>query len=509
MLERTPAGGLAVSGSRSAEVEMLRIWEAARSEWHYPQLPRPVISSDGSGAFPFDNYRLSIRKDDLNDQIYLKSLFEHLILHYILCPRSLETAGELALSALKGLKRNDTNFARTIVNIFSDIVVDSFRLERSEHDEQKVIHLWRRIAESAESDLDMTVISFLERYWSVEICGAAETAESRLLLQIFAPGVRDRSLWSRQCQQMAMVLSPLAQGSLGKDEIRCLEILRGNARSAPLSGLASELEPEEYMRCLDVLGIGGDLKRWYRDQGYRIEITASRSRRRDTYPTGTLRWRFDDPPSELDVNYSLSMCPRLVPGVTTYKRDRESCGMTPGRSDVPDLLLVLDSSRSMDGHRRGSRTFYATLAAFKAAQFAYEQGAELAAINFSESYLVQPWCRDLDAVEDLLIEYLCGRTNIPGSRILDLVKERKGCLILCITDTGIQNLYTQWDYLKEASSLGRFVLFCIDEKGGDRYVLEALGSLGRVYYINTPEDLVSLVVETAEDAYGDAHVVEF
>ncbi|MDH7597392.1 MAG: VWA domain-containing protein [Methanothrix sp.] len=493
-----------MSGSRSEEGEMLRIWEAARSEWHYPPLPRPVISSGGSGVFPFDNYRISVREEDLSDQLYLESLFEHLILHYIFCPRSLEVAGELVLSAMKGIKRNDTIFARAIVNIFSDIVIDSFRLERSEHDEQKVIHLWRRTAESAESDLDMAVLSFLERYWSAEICGAVERAETRLLLQIFAPGVRDRSLWKRQCQQMAMVLSTLTPGSLGRDEIRTLEILRGNARSAPLSGLASELEPEEYLRCLEVLGVRGDLKRWYRDQGYRIEIAASRSGRRDTYPTGTLRWRFDDPPDEMDVNYSLSMSPRLVPGVTTYKRDHESCGMSPGRSDVPDLLVVLDSSRSMDGHRRGSRTFYATLAAFKAAQFAYEQGAELAAINFSEGFLVQPWCRDLDAVEDVLVEYLCGRTNIPGSRILELVKERRGCLILCITDTGIQNLYTQWEYLRKAASLGSFVLFCIDEKGKDRYVLEALGSLGRVYYINTPEDIISLVVETAEDAYGNA-----
>ncbi|WP_369425278.1 VWA domain-containing protein [Methanothrix sp.] len=485
---------------------MLRIWEMARSEWHYPQLPRPVISSDGSGVFPFDNYRISIREEDLSDEIYLESLFEHLILHYILCPRSLEVAGELALSALRGIKRNDTGFARTIVNIFSDIVVDSFRLERSESDEQKVIHLWRRTAEHAESELDMAILSFLERYWSVDVCGASETPETRLLLQIFASGVRERSLWKRQCQQMAMVLSPLSPGYLGRDEIRSLEILRGNARSAPLSGLASELEPEEYMRCLDVLGIRGDLKRWYRDQGYRIEIAASRSSRRDSYPTGTTRWRFDDPPSELDVNYSLSMSTRLVPGVTTYRRECESCNMTPGRSDVPDLLVVLDSSRSMDGHKRGSRTFYATLAAFKAAQFAYEQGAEIAAINFSERFLVQPWCRDLDAVEDVLVEYLCGRTNIPGSRILELVKERRGCLILCITDTGIQNLYTQWEYIKEAASIGRFVLFCIDEKGRDRYVLEALSSLGRVYYINRPEDLISLVVETAEEAYGDAHV---
>lgn len=55
---------------------------------------------------------------------------------------------------------------------------------------------------------------------------------------------------------------------------------------------------------------------------------------------------------------------------------------------------------------------------------------------------------------------------------------------------------------EKASHLGSFVLFCIDEQGRDKYVLEALSSLGRVYYINALEDLISLVVEVAEDAYS-------
>ncbi len=493
---------MAGSSLESVGDEILEIWERARSEWHYPQLPRPVISYESSDVFPFENYRIAIAREELADELYVESVFEHLILHYILCPRSLETAGDLALAALRGIKRDDAVFARTIVNIFTDIVVDSFRLERSEADERKVVHLWRRIAKRELSDLDRAVISFLESYWSADICGATDTNETRLLLKIFSSGIRDRSLWKRQCQQMAMVLSKLSPGSLGRDEVRALEMLRGNAKAAPLSGLASELEPEEYIRCLDALNIKGDLKRWYRDQGYRIEIAATRASRRDAYPTSTSRWRFDDPPSDLDVNYSMSMSPWLVPGVTTYKRDREYCNMSPGRSEVRDLLVVLDSSRSMDGHKRGSRTFYATLAAFKASQFAYEQGAELAAINFSERFIIQPWCRDLEAIENALVEYLCGRTNIPGAKILELAEERKGCLILCITDTGIQNLYTQWEYLEKASHLGSFVLFCIDEQGRDKYVLEALSSLGRVYYINALEDLISLVVEVAEDAYS-------
>jgi hypothetical protein len=104
-------------------------------------------------------------------------------------------------------------------------------------------------------------------------------------------------------------------------------------------------------------------------------------------------------------------------------------------------------------------------------------------------------------VEDVLVEYIGTRTHIPGREIMELASERKGCLIVCITDTHIQNLYTEWEHLKRAASYGSFVLFCMDQAGRDRYVEEALMSLGRVYYINELDDLVRLVVSTAEDAY--------
>ena len=136
--------------------------------------------------------------------------------------------------------------------------------------------------------------------------------------------------------------------------------------------------------------------------------------------------------------------------------------MAPLGQRIPDLLVVLDSSRSMEGHKKGTKTHKATLAAFKACQFAHSMGAELAAIHFSENYRLASWTRDLNAVEDVLVEFLATRTHIPGKRILELAQGRPGCLILCITDTHIQNLYQEWEDIKRASEVGRFVLFSID-----------------------------------------------
>jgi hypothetical protein len=74
-------------------------------------------------------------------------------------------------------------------------------------------------------------------------------------------------------------------------------------------------------------------------------------------------------------------------------------------------------------------------------------------------------------------------------------------LILCITDIHIQNLYMEWVEIERAAQAGDFVLFCLDQDYKDRRVEGALGALGRVYYINRLEDLVSMVVGVTGRAY--------
>jgi hypothetical protein len=402
-----------------------------------------------------------------------------------------------------------------MVNIFSDIVVDSFRLERSSDDEKKVLLGWKRLA-ALESHghgqnlsqnhgrelkpLDRVILGFLREFWGAPLPACKHPAVD-LLLRVFSLGVRDKELWKRQCQETARILERFMPGVLGQGQVRCLEILNGSAHAVPVA-CAAGLDPGKYEEALAVLGMSGDLKRWYRDQSYSIEIREIPRSRFESHPSGFVRWRLTDPCHELDISYSLSMSPYLIPGVSTYKRGHETGSMAPGREAVPDLLIVLDSSRSMDGPKMGTKTHRATLAAFKACQFAHSKGAEVAAINFSEKYLVANWTRDLFAVEDVLVEFSCARTHIPGKAVLELAEARPGCLILCITDTHIQNLYQEWNDIKKASETGKFVLFCIDQAYKDKHVEESLASLGQVYYIDRLEDLVSLVVDVTGRAYA-------
>lgn len=484
------------------------IWQRSRRNWHWPLLPEPRLALQGTGAaeqpgeFPFRNYQITLDQETLSlGPLYLEGLFDHLIAHYIFCPRSLDEAALLARSALQGLKSPDPDRARALVNIFSDIVVDSLRLEKSSEDRNKVLLGWGRLAEQPGlGELERVVLGLLKNYWEADL-PASKRPEVSLLERIFSAGFRERSLWPRQCRQMARILEPLLPGLIGRGPVRCLEILNGCADAAAMTG-AEDLEPGQYTRVLAALGLEGDLVRWYRDQSYSITIREAPRSRSEEHPSAPERWRLTDPCSELDVAYSLSLSPRLIPGVTTYKRGREMGRMSPLGQGVPDLLVVLDSSRSMEGHRLGSKTHRATLAAFKACRYAHSKGAMLAAINFSEKYLAVPWTRDLSAVEQTLVEFFSTRTHIPGRAVRALAEERPGCLILCITDTHIQNLYQEWEDIERAARAGSFVLFCIDQDYKDRHVEGALAGLGRVYYINRLEDLVSMVVEVTGRAYA-------
>jgi hypothetical protein len=478
---------------------IIKTWQRSKENWHWPQLPNPTIGEGNDGEFPFINYNIAISRDILREGLpYLENLFDHLILHYIYCPRSLETAGYLALAAIKSLK--DQSLAGKMVNIFSDIVVDTFRLERSKEDEEKVLSGWKRLAKQDLSPMDRVVAGFLSNYWGASFL-TCNSPEVDLLLQVFSTGVRNRELWPRQCQQTARILEHLEIGILGRGPVRSLEILNGYADAMPLTSIAASLEPLQYQKVVSILGLKGELKRWYRDQSYFIEILSEGVSRKDAYPSGLVKWRLTDPLIELDLAFSLSISPRLIPGVTTYKREKEIARMADGHGDVPDLLVILDSSKSMNGHNLGTKTHKATLAAFKACQFAHQRGAEIAVINFSDNYLIQSWTRDIGQVENILVEFMCSRTHIPGQAILELASERKGCLILCITDTHIQNLFTEWEFIRKTSESSSIVLFCIDQAGRDKYVESQFGDIGKIIFINKLDDLVKLVVDITGEAY--------
>ncbi len=93
-------------GAGYSEERIFEVWERSRSNWHLPQLPRPIIGgSEDGGSFPFRNYRITVDSVTLEKgDRYLENLFDHLIVHYLFCPRSLDAAARLALVHWKALR---------------------------------------------------------------------------------------------------------------------------------------------------------------------------------------------------------------------------------------------------------------------------------------------------------------------------------------------------------------------------------------------------------------------
>ena len=120
------------------------------------------------------------------------------------------------------------------------------------------------------------------------------------MARVFSPGIRDRSLWQRQCRQTAQHPGAVLARHPGawSDQVpgdperqRCMLC----PWPVPRIWTAGSTK-----RLLAVLGLKGDLKRWYRDQSYCIEIRETPRSRSESYPSAPVKWRLTDPCSELD-----------------------------------------------------------------------------------------------------------------------------------------------------------------------------------------------------------------
>jgi len=291
-----------------------------------------------------------------------------------------------------------------------------------------------------------------------------------------------------------------------------MEEIQQKKDNVALQKIAEKNALKEYRDVLKALGITNDesegIKRWYKDQAYGIEIQHTEKFDKTEYAISPTKWRMEDPISELDFTYSLSLSNYLIPGLTTFKRQYEEGKITPKEKKVPDLLIVIDSSYSMGEHIRGTKTFFATLAAFKAYRYAIDKGAKVAVINFSGKdnkplYIRQDWTDDAEKIEDHIIYHYGLYTCIPGKAIEEISKA-KNALIIILTDAQIQNFWNEIEYLKDAAKENFLVIMCTAYNEGqakENPAVEELQKIGKIYFITKASDLIGLTIETTRSVY--------
>ncbi|MEM3664107.1 MAG: vWA domain-containing protein [Candidatus Jordarchaeales archaeon] len=528
----------------------------AVSDFYYPPVPDPEVRVGNVKETLFyiteNDWKIHINVRDVpplrGDELvaFFRSLCRHELGHYAVCPYDVPTSTLITGSAAKQV---GTDLAGFVANFFSDLVVDNYLFERYPDEtvwEKKITVNYARSTGSP-SKVWMVLVRCYEKMLKVKLAKNLETsreidkAASRIVRTIRRGGVLNEETWPRKVRKVAEILKPfleeLREPTAGvKGEYKetptgkrvfvpedVARTMRGNPLKPPLRREGESCEKaaarhaergerlEGFVYAARSAGLVSSekeaLRAWYRAKAdMKINVKLKSARRKgaevQVYPD---IWRIDDPIEELDIPLSIQSFPRMIPGVTTKKWIKSS-GESGGREGAPpDMLIVLDSSGSMEGFGDGTPFDLALIAAFSALKFAMSRSCKVAAINFSDRAIECNWTRDRINIENTLLAYQGNGTVLPVKNIIDIaMKNNSKILLLIITDTEISNWDEAVEELGKLASIGHTV--CIFFIGGRAGELEErhkklVSAGGKIYTIPSVKKLPDVVIEEVRGHY--------
>ncbi len=250
---------------------------------------------------------------------------------------------------------------------------------------------------------------------------------------------------------------------------------------------------------------------WYRGRAknlIKIEIVSQKEG--GAIPVYPIKWRLGDELEKLDPVQTLITSPVIIPNITTKQWVYHKGPGIDVIQQLPDLMIVLDSSGSMTWNFNkksvSGRYHISLLASFAAMQYAIQQGAFISVINFSERCRFVEWTNNQYELEQTLLSYQGSGTILPSEKMLQIAKKatRPSC-ILVITDFEISNWDQAYaDFMKLLALGNKIICFFI---GGREHDLETeelkrLQQMGTKFYcIAKQRDLIGLVVREIHNTY--------
>lgn len=528
-------------------------WKEALNDMYYPPIPEPEIKYDPNLSDYFyiqpDQWKVILNlagippKAVSQTRDFIRSMSHHEISHYTVCPYDGIMNARLVNAALDVLK--DIKQAQTVVNIFADLVIDTVTFERFPE-----LITWR-IATVVESILEtvkepsalwQSLVGAYQYMWNM---GFGVHLEEKLdeIAQEIAKITRSKMLqertWPSKVRRIAKLLKEIVEeeicsGSGGDgDNSETDESSESGSGNVPkelkkqmgnpvlpqgkkpteddLEQIARELikDNAKFKNFRKIaLNYGGKDKKealriWYQSIAKeQIEFEVELSRKAGELPLNLIQWRLGDPIEELDVLQSLQSFPVLIPNMTTRKWQKKESYESYSQKEQFDLLLVLDSSGSMDfrtSPRLGGTYHIALVASFSALEFVKRHNGMAAAINFSEYSRSQTWTKNYNAIEDVLLYYYGGGTTLPIKKIRQIALDAKShFLTLIITDLGLSNWNPAMRLFNDLLESGNPLVFFAIGMTQDEVekLAEPLIKKGAQFYgITNTKDLVGLVVK--------------
>jgi len=276
---------------------------------------------------------------------------------------------------------------------------------------------------------------------------------------------------------------------------------------------AKETPYSEFGSPADQAGIlidGSPLATWYRGLARNlIEIKIYEERPGGQLPVYPDIWRIGDPIEELDVVQTLLNSPVIIPNITTRKWVFKEGPGHMVEKQIPDLLIVLDSSGSMKWNYTaktdtGRGPYHTALvASFAALHYAASKGVKFSIINFSGRPDTCQWTSDYHKAEQILLRYQGSGTILPiKAMATQCEKADRKVLVFIITDFGIYNWGKAKKIMIELSNRGhKIVGFFIGATSIPNSQFKNLLDKVTFYPIKNSKDLINLVIDEVKKYY--------
>ncbi|MHA1704934.1 MAG: hypothetical protein ACTSUX_02510 [Promethearchaeota archaeon] len=290
-----------------------------------------------------------------------------------------------------------------------------------------------------------------------------------------------------------------------------LEIEKADKKAQKAEDFAKDCSYSNFGAPARIAGIIEDLNplaTWYRGKAKDlIQIRFYEEKPSGLLPVYPEMWRIGDPVSDMDITQSVITFPVIIPNVITkkWKKDEQK-GLNLNPS-LPDLLIIIDSSGSMDWDYKSNKPkgkyHVAVLSSFAVLNHAIKKGVKVSVINFSDRALVCDWTANVSNAENVILKYQGGGTVLPIKVLLkQCQKAENNVLVFLITDFELYNWKAARKKLIQVAEWGHKIIgFFIGSKSIEENWVHELQERIKLYPIKNLEDLINLIISEVKKYY--------
>jgi Mg-chelatase subunit ChlD len=543
-------------------------WNKAIKDFYFPPLNEPIFVFDythleGFYIDPENKWQITMNlaqtpllTEDKEYIDYYYAISLHEISHYQIIPYDGLINAKLLKAAMKYVSQY---FAPIVVNVFSDLLIDT-KLNKKYSNlitwelKKTYQHIMNRNRTNLSKFSNFLFLAY-ENLMNVEILTYDSPTEVRNLAKrvskVILKNFEDETKWEEKVAKVAYHLKSLINNTFSLVGSQSQQRSGKTRRDSP-DKRKSEIEfPEDILEIMDnplenknsdklrrdnkeelkqkaeefaqdtpysefgapagqagILIDGNPLATWYRGLAQNlIKIKIYEERPIGNLPIYPEVWRIGEPLEDLDLVQTVLTSPVIIPNITTKKwSKRESSGYLK-EQEVPDLLIVLDSSGSMNWNytlKNAKGPYHTALVtSFAALHYASKKGVKFSIINFSSRAEICDWTNNYQKAEKVLLKYQGGGTHLPTNSIQKQCdKAERKALIFIITDFGIYNwAKTKKTLLNLAEKGHKIVGFFIGTSKIPTQKFKDIIDKVSFYSIKKINDLIDLVIKEVKKYY--------